>query len=253
MPGKRALIALLLLLTGCGGTVGGTVGASSPPSLPGTPTATATPSASLTGPNLQGCYGPADGRLFTYDGGGVTFGGLIMGDGPVGVVVSYERGGDACTWRPLAERLTSAGYRVLLYERGLSGPVNPLIVKMTERLRKDGAERVFLVGGSIGGSESIVAATKLKEPPVGVVNLAGTVIPEETAPLTAPLLQITAENDSGATPITLQAAGDAAVKSPDRSLIVAKGEFAHASALFGTAQGPMVLDAIMAFLAKHSG
>ncbi|GII58767.1 hypothetical protein Pth03_71560 [Planotetraspora thailandica] len=251
MPGQRAMIAALLLLTACGGTVSGTTARS-----PGTPAAAVTaspspsPSPSLTGPNAGGCYTEADGRIFSYEDGGDHVG-VIMGEGAAGVVVSYERGGSVCTWRPLADRLKAGGYRVLLYERSPAADIERLVVRMSDRLKKDGATRVFLIGGSVGGSRSIDAAARMDKPPAGVVNLAGFATADAVQPLRSPLLMITAENDPGPSPAGYQEADRAAVNSPDHSVIIAKGENAHASMLFETAQGPMVLDAIMAFLARH--
>ncbi|MCT9934067.1 hypothetical protein N5079_28040 [Planotetraspora sp. A-T 1434] len=252
---KPGMVVPLILLTACGGTAGtASTAANSPGSPAASPASPTTPAASpaATGPNVQGCFTEADGRVFTYpDADGDPYTGVIIGDGPVGVVVSYERGGDVCTWRPLAERLKAAGYRALLYDRSALAPVDDLIVQMAGRLRKAGVKRLFLVGGSVGGHMSIVAATRLKRPVAGVVNLSGVAIADEAAPLGVPLLQITAEDDGSAPPAALEEAARAAVKSPDRPVVVVRGEHAHASSLFGTAQGPKVLDTIMAFLAKH--
>ncbi|GAA0980411.1 hypothetical protein GCM10009555_046860 [Acrocarpospora macrocephala] len=246
MPRKLGLIAVLFALTACGGTVSKDTAAS-----PSAPSASPTASPSPTGPNVGGCFTEADGGIFSY-GDGYT--GVIMGTGPVGAVVSYERGGDVCAWRPLADRLKAAGYRVLLYDRsGAAAFGEDLIVEMAGRLRKEGVKRLFLVGGSIGGHMSIVAATRLKKPAAAVVSLSGFALAEEVAPLDVPLLQITAENDRSPTPSIVEEVARAAVDSPDRPVVIVRGEGAHASRLFETAQSQMVLDTIMAFLAKHDG
>ncbi|MBO3748056.1 hypothetical protein J5X84_18445 [Streptosporangiaceae bacterium NEAU-GS5] len=270
MPRTLGLIAVLLTLTACGGTVTQHSAAASPSATstsptpappspaaasPSPPTTSPSPTATLasprpTGPNVGGCFTEADGDIFRY-GDGYT--GVITGTGRVGVVVSYERGGDVCAWRPLADRLNAAGYRVLLYDRSGAASVDDLIVEMAGRLRKKGVKRLFLVGGSIGGHMSIVAATRLKKPAAAIVSLSGLAVTDEVAPLEVPLLQITAENDRSPTPSSVEAIARAAVKSPDRPVIIVRGEDAHASRLFETAQGPMVLNAIMTFLAKYDG
>jgi dienelactone hydrolase len=124
---------------------------------------------------------------------------------------------------------------------------------MAGRLTKKGVKRLFLVGGSIGGHMSIVAATRLKKPAAAVVSLSGFAATDEVAPLDVPLLQITAENDPSLTPSTVEEIARAAVNSPDRPVVIVRGEGAHASKLFETAQSQMVLDTIMAFLAKYDG
>ncbi|GGK72442.1 hypothetical protein Sme01_08170 [Sphaerisporangium melleum] len=260
-----ALVAVLVL-SGCGGgtaAVGASGGAatvattaSGAPSSP--PAATPAPSPSLAspsprpvpkGPNLSGCYTEDDGKIFTY--GKEKLPGVVMGKGPVGVVISYERGGNACTWRPLADRLVSSGFRVLLYARDLVADPWDNIVDMAGRLRKErGVERIALVGGSMGGSASVTAALELGEKVAAVVNMAGSPYEAEIARLRVPLMQVTAAYD-GQMATRMKAAHDAATHLPGRELLVVPGESAHASWLFETPHGPQTLDAIMAFLERH--
>jgi pimeloyl-ACP methyl ester carboxylesterase len=167
------------------------------------------------------------------------------------VVISYERGGNPCTWRPLADRMVASGYRVLLYARELVALPSDNIVDMAERLDKErGVKRVFLVGGSMGGLMSVSAALALGDRVVGVVNLAGPPDPAETARLRVPLLQITAAND-GRVPERMKAAHETATGVPDRQFVVVEGESAHASWLFDTPHGPQVLDTITTFMDRH--
>ncbi|MET8156893.1 alpha/beta fold hydrolase [Sphaerisporangium sp. NPDC005289] len=261
------LAALVMALSACGGETGATGttaaggrGASAGPSASGTPAATpsAAPAPTLSpspkrplpkGPNLSGCYTRDDGKIFTY--GEEKLPGVVMGKGATGVVISYERGGNACTWRPLADRLVSAGYRVLLYARDLEAIPEDNIVDMARRLDKErGVGRIVLAGGSMGGTLSVSAALKLGDRVAAVVALAGPPLPEEAARLRVPLLQIAGVYD-GDRAQRMRESDDAAVLAPDRQVVVVPDESAHASSLFETPHGPQVLDTIMAFVNRH--
>ncbi|GII81023.1 hypothetical protein Sru01_60050 [Sphaerisporangium rufum] len=263
------LAALVLALTACGGEPGTVRADGTTPSTAPSPATTApaapspaattpapaasparTPSRPPKGPNLSGCYTRADGKIFSY---GDDLPGVVMGKGRVGVVISYERGGTPCTWRPLADRLVAAGYRVLLYATDVAALPSDTIVAMTRRLTKDGkVGKVFLVGGSVGGIFSVTAALELGDRVAGVVDLAGPPDAEETAKLKVPLLQVVAEGD-GRVPETMRAAHEAATGSADRRLVVVPDEAAHASALFETPHGTEVLDTVLDFMAGHRG
>ncbi|MFC4531861.1 alpha/beta fold hydrolase [Sphaerisporangium dianthi] len=267
----RAIVGLAVLVTvlsACGGETGTTSAngpaAGSGPAASGTPASTpavtaspaSTPSPSPArpipkGPNLSGCYTKDDGKIFTY--GKEDLPGVVMGKGSTGVVISYERGGNACTWRPLADRLVASGYRVLLYARDLEAIPEDNIVDMAERLGKErGVRRLVLAGGSMGGTLSVSAALKLGDRVAAVVALAGAPLPDEAARLTVPLLQIAGAYDADR-PKRMREADDAATRAPDRQAVVIEDESAHASWLFDTPHGPQVLDTIMTFVDRHRG
>lgn len=236
-----ALTALALVLTACGGAASTTKAA---------PTASHKASAVPTGPNVSGCYTDQDGAIFTYGDG---MNGLIMGQGAAGVVITYERRGNVCSWRPLADRLVAAGYRVMLYNRRAADVPADVIVDMVKRMAKEsGVEQLFLVGGSIGGTISVSAATTLKGVD-GVVSLSGNPDPADAAKLTVPLLQIGSESDSYGGAADLERTRQAATKSPDNQVLVFKGQSTHASDLFTTPQAAQTLDAIVAFMDRHKG
>ncbi|MFI7114776.1 alpha/beta hydrolase [Nonomuraea sp. NPDC050227] len=248
-------MALLTMgLTGCGGTVGTgttavrTTAAESPaPAGETTPTRSAPP----TGPNVSGCFTEQDGKIFTHVRG---LPGVIAGDGPVGVVISYERRGTVCSWRPLSDRLVAAGYRVLLYARDAGLLPEDGAVAMGKRLAKEkGVERLFLVGGSIGATASVPAAERLGAEVAGVVALSGEIDKGDAAALTVPLLQIGSEHDSYGGAESMRAAEAAATRSPDNQVLVIPGESLHASALFGSPHSAKVLDTVVAFMDRHKG
>ncbi|MEU0565297.1 hypothetical protein ABZ297_07905 [Nonomuraea sp. NPDC005983] len=204
-----------------------------------------------TGPNVSGCFTEKDGKIFTY---GDDMPGVITGHGPVGVVITYERNGTVCNWRPLSDRLVAAGYRVLLYARKRTDLPEDVAVAMGERLSKEkGVKRLFLVGGSIGATSAVPAAEKLGSKVAGVVGLSGAIDLADASRLTVPLLQIGSENDGYGGATDLQRSHDAATKAPDNQLHVVKGASLHASDLFRSPHGPQVLDLIVAFMDRHKG
>ncbi|MEV0201817.1 hypothetical protein [Nonomuraea sp. NPDC050691] len=252
MRASIGLAGLLVALTACGGTVG----TAAPPSGTPAPTPRATtaapspsPSPVVTGPNVSGCFTEEDGRIFTH---GDDLPGVVTGKGDAGVVITYERNGNVCTWRPLSDRLVAAGYRVLLYARDSRTPPEDVAVAMAERLAKEkGVKRLFFVGGSIGATTAPLAAARLGGRTAGVVALSGAIDPGDAARITVPLLQIGTENDGYGGAADLRAAHDAATKAADNELFVVKGESAHASAMFRAPYGPQVLDRILAFMNRH--
>ncbi|MFI6741112.1 alpha/beta hydrolase [Nonomuraea sp. NPDC050451] len=261
----RALVGVVGLmvgvLTACGGAA--STGAAAPGHSRGetsmAPAATsqapvpeATTSAPLpTGPNVSGCFTEADGKIFKHDG---DLPGVITGDGPVGVVITYERRGNVCTWRPLSDRLVAVGYRVLLYARRSTTLPEDAAVAMGKRLAKEsGVKRIFLVGGSIGATTAVPAALRLGPKAAGVVAVSGEISAENAARLTVPLLQIGSENDGYGGADDLAEAHAAATKAPDNQTMVIPGESLHASALFGSPHGKDVLDRIVAFMDRHKG
>ncbi|MEV4399064.1 hypothetical protein [Nonomuraea sp. NPDC049607] len=250
-------MALLTLgLTGCGGTVGtGATAVRTTAAEAPSPDPTPTPSPPPTGPNVSGCFTEQDGKIFTHVRG---LPGVITGDGPVGVVISYERRGTVCSWRPLSDRLVAAGYRVLLYARDAGLLPEDGAVAMGRRLAKEkGVERLFLVGGSIGATASVPAAERLAGKAgvkvAGVVALSGEIDQGDAAALTVPLLQIGSEHDSYGGAESMRAAEAAATKAPDNQVMVIPGESLHASALVGSPHATKVLDTVVAFMDRHKG
>ncbi|ACZ91585.1 alpha/beta hydrolase [Streptosporangium roseum] len=250
--------ALALLLAACGGTAGSQAGGPTTPSpvpagTSGTaPTPVATPTPTPTGANIDGCVTEKTGKIFDYKRGGTTTKGVIMGKGPVGVVVSYEHQGSVCGWLPLADRLVAAGHRVLLFDRNNTAAPEEDTVAMAQRLRKAGATKVVLVGGSMGGRLSLLAAGKLDFPVAALISVSGTIQPGEVDDLRAPFLQVTGDADPDAPVDMLQIVYNEAVKSADRQMLVLPGQ-AHASELFTGDQGEKALRAVTSFVEKHTG
>jgi pimeloyl-ACP methyl ester carboxylesterase len=120
-------------------------------------------------------------RFRTADGARLL--GVALGNGRVGVVLSHQLGSDFCEWVPYARQLSREGYRVLAFSfRGSgssdAGKASPArldrdVIAAAGELRRLGARRVVIVGASMGGTASLVAAPVLRPAPKLVVSLSG--------------------------------------------------------------------------------
>jgi pimeloyl-ACP methyl ester carboxylesterase len=191
---RRRLAVLLLgaglVLAGCGGGGGATGGPGSGASAPAT-TAAAAAKACLEGGEQAFSFPAADGPTT----------GVVLGQGRTGVVLGHQAGSDLCEWLPQARRLAKQGHQVLAFDFGPYANIGKDMVAAAAELRRRGADRLVLVGSSMGGTAAIEAAAEITPPVAGVVSLSG---PEEyqgadaatAAPkLRVPVLFIAAADD----------------------------------------------------------
>jgi pimeloyl-ACP methyl ester carboxylesterase len=146
---------------------------------------------------------------------GVTLSGHLFGSGTSGVVLAHMYPADQTSWYPTAERLAEEGYLVLTFDfRGYGDSegtkqielINKDVAAAIAELARAGATSVGLIGASMGGTASLIAASQTPAPiPIaGVATLSAPVefrglSAEQAVPkLTVPLLFIAAEDDSGA-------------------------------------------------------
>jgi pimeloyl-ACP methyl ester carboxylesterase len=110
---------------------------------------------------------------------GVELSGRLFGpeDARVGVVLSHMRPADQSSWFDFADQLGDDGYRVLTYDfrgycpggdAGCSGGETNVaeiwrdVVGAADLLRSEGVGDVALIGASMGGTASLVAAERLQ-------------------------------------------------------------------------------------------
>ena len=110
--------------------------------------------------------------------------GVMVGSGPVGVVLAHEYQADLCNAWSFADYLAKRGLRAFAVDLrcfGLSAcpqgeaagrVVDDLLAAVAE-LRGRGVTRVALVGASMGGSAALIAATRVQPPVNAVVELSG--------------------------------------------------------------------------------
>jgi pimeloyl-ACP methyl ester carboxylesterase len=185
---RRGLVALLaaagLLVAACEGDQAGSAAAPS------------TTAPALTKRCLEGGE-----QVFGFPVAGVPTAGVVLGQGPTGLVLGHQLGSDLCEWLPLARELAAGGRQVLAFDFGQSGRIETVMAAAAAELRRRGATRIVLVGSSMGGTAAIAAAAQITPPVAGVVSLSG---PEEfggadaaaaAARLRLPVLLIVAEDD----------------------------------------------------------
>ena len=116
----------------------------------------------------------SDSRAVTFESrDGVTLEGRLFGDGSTGVVLSHMRPADQRSWFAFANRLADQGYLVLTYDfRGYCpggdggcsqgdlriSAIWQDVLGAIDFIRSQGATSVALVGASMGGTASLVAA-----------------------------------------------------------------------------------------------
>jgi pimeloyl-ACP methyl ester carboxylesterase len=111
---------------------------------------------------------------------GVRLSGRVFGDGSVGVVLSHMLPADQTSWWDFARQLADDGYLSLTYDfrgycpggdAGCSGGERNIsaiwqdVLGAIQEIRSEGAARIVLIGASMGGTASLVAASK---PGIGV-------------------------------------------------------------------------------------
>jgi pimeloyl-ACP methyl ester carboxylesterase len=130
---------------------------------------------------LSGCSAEpdtdlSDSRAVSFPSAdGLRLEGRVFGDGSSAVVLSHMRPSDQTSWFRFAGRLADAGYLVLTYdfrgycpggEGGCSQGSRDIaamwqdVVGAIEFVRSSGATSVSLVGASMGGTASLVAASR---------------------------------------------------------------------------------------------
>ncbi|MDN5726567.1 MAG: lysophospholipase [Propionibacteriales bacterium] len=206
---KVTLIALLavVLLTGCGAGGPGTAGPSSPP-----PASSKPPPAGQDQPVSQWCMGAGENtdgveQKLVTTGSGAEVMTMRVGTGPVTALLVHQTNGKgACGFLFFAQQLARSGVSAVTvdacgYGRSdcPSDDTPAVLAELANQARDEGAERVVLVGASMGGSLVTMAGPGAKAD--AVVNLSGpaTFGPadlERDAPLvTMPLLVVQSGED----------------------------------------------------------
>jgi hypothetical protein len=94
---------------------------------------------------------------------------VVMGSGSRGLVLAPMSNGNDCQWIAQARHFVDEGYLVASLSSGQDRAASVRYV--AQLLYYEGAKRVALLGGSIGGTAVIAAAPQVEPSPVGVVAL----------------------------------------------------------------------------------
>lgn len=263
-PGGRhrrrgwTLLAALVLAAGCGNgrdAAPAGQGPASSATAPAPPTTVAAVSRS--------CLSAAEqGRVVRFrTGTGATLAGVALGAGRAGVVLGHQLGSDLCEWVPLARAFASRGYQVLAFDFAGFGDSEPGsgddridtdVVAAAQQLRRRGADRIVLVGSSMGGTAVLSAATRVRPPVAGVVSLSGPSSfggVDATAAmrrLRVPVLLVVGADDQPFSAEARTLYGAARVR--DKQLLVVPGGGHGTSLLEFGDQAPRVLTAVRKFI-----
>jgi len=206
----RTLVVLAVVAGACSGPAGTT--ATTPPML----TAGAMPASPQPSPTEEPTPGvPVSFR--TADG--VRIAGRAFGDGRVGVVFGHQIDTDQTDWWDLAAALGDQGYATLTLdfrgycpgddagcsEDGTTADAWRDLLAGAKVLRRRGADRIVLVGASMGGTAAVLAAARADPPVDGVISLSApsdccgmTVEREDAAAIDAPALFLAGRDDGDA-------------------------------------------------------
>jgi dienelactone hydrolase len=256
---RCALAAVSLFLAACGG------GAPEPIDKSPISPSTETPSPS---PTLV----PGEAVTFrTSDG--VRIAGRLFGDGPVGVVLGHSIDGDGAEWWNVAEVLANAGHAALAIdfrgycpghhagcsEDGGTADAWRDLLAGAMFLRGRGVRDIVLMGASMGGTASVLAAANARPGVAGVITLSSPtaccgmeVDRSIVEAVGAPMLFIAGRFD-GEAPRSARAFTRWAGPSGE-TLILGTGE--HGTDLFGLATPAVerrTTESILGFLERSEG
>jgi pimeloyl-ACP methyl ester carboxylesterase len=177
-----------------------------------------------------------------------------FGAGTTAIILAHQSGAsDLCEWVPYARALAEQGYFVFpfdfrnhgfsqrrRYNASLRLPGD--VAAAARALRRLGKQKILLVGSSMGGIASLVAAANVRAPVDGVVSLSAparyralNAVPS-VARLRLPVLYISAENDDDGRFATDARRLYAATATTEKRLEIVPGELHGVELLEQTAE-----------------
>lgn len=241
-----AVIALAVVAQGCSEPLEPAV--SAPPTAP----TGATPSSPQPSPAEE----PTPGEPVAFrTSDGVRIAARAFGDGRVGIVFGHQIDGDQRDWWGSAAALAEEGYPALTLdfrgycprqgagcsEDGGTADAWRDLLAGARLLRSRGADRIVLVGASMGGTAAIMAASRADPPVDGVIALSAPtaccgmfVEPADVGAVEAPMLFIAGRDDGDAPASARQMARWAGDRG--RAVVLDSGE--HGVDLLGGLAAP---------------
>ncbi len=185
----------------------------------------------------------------------------LYGDGPRAVLLAHGGRFNKESWKPQAQALAAAGFRVLAIDfRGygkstgpgaaepLSAPLHLDVLAAVRYLHAAGAKTVSIVGASMGGGAAGNASIASKPGEIDRIVFLGSAPDGPADKLKSASLFIVARDDTSGDGPRLPGIQAQFDKAPQpKQLIILDGS-AHAQYLFATDQGPRVTREILRFL-----
>lgn len=201
--------------------------------------------------------GPPEREVTFPTGDGLTLHGRLFGDGDAGIVLSHMFPADMTAWFDAARHLAGSGYTVLAFNfRGYPpsegsrdlGTAPGDVLAAVAFLQRSGIEHVALVGASMGGTASLVAAAEVEVAAVvalsAPVRFRGMDVTEVIDALDMPMLLMAAQEDGPGNEILEVLAGEI----PGAETAVFEGD-AHGTNLL--LDRPESLEHIERFVLEH--
>ncbi len=214
---------------------------------------------SLGGLKLYAAQPPPYASATFHAQDGVRLRGRVYGEGKRVVVLSHMYGTDMRIWHDFALELSKHGYRALTYnfrrtgafrDFSILGKLHLDTLAAIDFMRRDKPAKLFLIGASMGGTASLVAAVHRHVD--GVVVLSGAMkfygLDARSAlpRITAPKLFIVGEYDH---PFSESARKMYYITPPPKELKVYPTR-AHGTHLFSTPYGSHIKATILQFLSR---
>jgi pimeloyl-ACP methyl ester carboxylesterase len=199
---------------------------------------------------------------FPTEDGGVIYAD-VYGEGARAVVLVHGGQFNKESWAKQARQLVAANFRVLAIDmrgygksRGpgdsdpMSAPLHLDVLAAVHYLRKDGAKKVFIVGGSMGGSAAGDASIAAQPGEIDRLVFLGAAPNGPADKLKSPSLFIVARDDANDDGPRLPGIRQQYDKAPEpKKLVIVEGS-AHAQFLFQTDQAERVMREILQFLSQ---
>jgi len=183
----------------------------------------------------------------------------LFGQGSTYVVLAHMRPADMTSWFEFARVLADEGYAALAFNfRGYGGSdegddefsVGNDVRGAVDSAIADGAEKVFVIGASMGGTGAVVAAASNNI--AGVVTLSAPDVFDDASAANmaeqvhSPMLLIAADDDGSAAEDALAIAANAAIEP--QVVVLSGGQ--HGTNMFAE-HGDEITQLITDFLASH--
>lgn len=208
------------------------------------------------------CGGRAAADVTFRTSDGFTLEGRLFGHGAKAVILAHMFESDQSSWSGFASDLSRQGYAVLTFNfRGygksqgskdiasMDRDVSGAIKFMSET---HGAERIVLIGASMGGTASLIAADRAELPVATLsapVSFRGLDAGDHVAGIGAPKLFIAADGDSAASKSARELFRRAA--DPEAGLELLIGN-AHGTALLDSKQSDKVAALLKNFISRNT-
>jgi dienelactone hydrolase len=198
---------------------------------------------------------------------GAHLSGVVLGQGRTGVVLAHQRWFNLCSWVPFARILAQQGFRVLLFDFrgfGISPPLTGRAGRSLDLdvsgglayLRRQGVERVVLVGSSMGATSVLMVASQDQAPVAGVISISGPSRFYEmdagaaVQRLRVPLLLVASEGDGNYTRSARMLYRNAS--SHSKRMVIVPGKVHGSGLLASGGNGAQLRQLVISFVQEHA-